>query len=175
MLFPVEKQRTKPTLYKIASPQPRSQLRDKGLSLFSAPLQGFWVLLDTHRVPQMAKKHGLYGSTTHILSTVKGKGQEAVSMKPEAKVLPSRPTRPHTGAGCTLWLVTQVLAEHRNTGYHRSLFTPQTKGLSSLSYVQDFRGSAPLPPCSASGDDDGLKLWGPSLPICAVNSATVLL
>lgn len=60
-------------------------------------------------------------------------------MKPEEKALPSRPTRPHTGVGSNLQLVTRVLAEHIGilAPSQIPIQTPKTKGLSSLSYVED--------------------------------------
>lgn len=115
--------------------------------------RGSGFYLTPTRFHRWLQRHGLYGSTTHILNTAKGKGQKAVSMKPEEKVLASRPTRPHTGVGCTLQLVPQVLAEHRNTGFITNPYSDsKTKGLSSLSYVQDFRGLSSTPSL--------LILWG---------------
>lgn len=140
-----------------------------------SPLQGSGFYTTPTRFYRWPQRHGPYGSTTQILNSAKGEGH-TVSMKPEEKALPSRPTRPHTGVGSNLQLVTRVLAEHIGilAPSQIPIQTPKTKGLSLLSYVEDSGGSAPPPP-SFSGDDDGLKLWGPSLPICAMNSARVLL
>lgn len=101
------------------------------------------------------QRHGLYGLTTHSPNTANGRGQEAVSMKPEEMIT-------QQGQGATYWAWPYPIASdpgtsktHRNTGFG-TVPCSDPKGsklyISSLSYVcAEFWGLSSTPCTSSMG------------------------